>query len=155
LCLTAAGSRAAAQSAGCPLQLKSVDLLPARSLGPAHLGYDFSRNLERVLRVRYKNISGKEIASAHLSVSISLYEPGPIHAKTTYGEQDLALTSRLPAGKEKTLKEKVLTSGVPPRVWVREITYYDGSRWTPSDPGQCQYSPRPIQTSTGLLTPPL
>jgi len=154
LCLTVTGTLATAQSAGCPLQLKSVDLLPAHSPGPVRLGYDFSRNLERTLRVHYKNISGREIASGHLSVSISLYEPGPINAKTTHGEQDLELTSRLRVGEEKTLKQKVLTSGAPPRAWVREITYSDGSRWTASDPAQCQFSPRPVQTAGGPVIPP-
>jgi hypothetical protein len=149
------GTRAAAQSAGCPLQLKSVDLLPAHSPGPVRLGYDFGRNLERTLRVQYKNVSGREIASGHLSVSIALYEPGPINAKTTHGEQDLEFTSRLRVGEVKTLKQTVLTSGTPPSAWVRDVTYTDGSRWTAIDRGQCQYSPRPIQTGAGPIIPPL
>jgi hypothetical protein len=105
--------------------------------------------------VQYKNVSGREISSGHLSVSISLYEPGPINAKTTHGEQDLEFTSRLRVGEVKTLKQKVLTGGTPPSAWVREITYTDGSRWTAIDAGQCQYSPRPIQTGAGPIIPPL
>jgi hypothetical protein len=141
----------AQSNSGCPLELRSVNLAPAHSLGTFPLRYDFSRNLERVLRVRYKNVSGKEIVSGHLSVSISFYEPGPVYDKITYSELDLALTSRVGTGKENTISQKVLTSGVPPRAWVREVTYSDGSQWTSNDPVQCQYSQHSVQATSGPL----
>ena len=150
--LAVSSVRAPTNAVACPVQLKAVDLLPAKAVRVYVSGPGFNRNLERVLRIRYKNVSGRDIEAGQIGVTTSLYEPGPVYAKITHGEQSISLPAKLRAKEQKTLKSKILTSGVPPRTWLQGVIFSDGSRWTTSDPSQCAYVTHPgdVRTHTGI-----
>lgn len=149
------GAAGAQSTARCPLDLTSVQLAPAHTTRMVVLPPDFSRNLERTLRIHYKNTSDKQIVSGQLSVRISRYVVGPLQAKTTYSDLNIPIAALVRPGQRKTVKQQVLTSGYPTRAWLLEVTFADGSRWQPTDPTECEYVQPRAATQVGIpLTSP-
>lgn len=146
--------RVSAQSGagGCPIRIGSLSLRPARTIRAVVPASALGHNLERVLRINYKNVSGKDISGGEMKVVTSYYISGPTGTSITHGELSIPL-ERVRAGQGKTLRRKILTAAVPPQTWLQKVTFADGSHWTASNASQCAYVVHPGNVPVGTGVP--
>ena len=93
---------------------------------------------ERIkVRLRYKNVSSKAIRSGR--VGVESLSAGPTHDVMHVGWQTISLGS-LRVGQSKRASMIVTSSSSwPPRFRIEEVSFSDGSHWSPADPSRCLY----------------